>query len=85
MVRGATTGGNLLGPADHPAVDIVNPYGPSPFLLIGDHAGCDMPRAVGTLGLAPRELEQIIAELPSDFTASLRRLSPAAVATRQAR
>jgi predicted N-formylglutamate amidohydrolase len=56
-----TASGGLLGAADPPAVEIINPQGPSPFLLIGDHAGNLIPQALGTLGLDPRELERHIA------------------------
>ena len=34
---------------------MVNPAGPSPFLLIGDHAGNAIPDALGTLGLSEVE------------------------------
>ena len=46
------TGGGLLDAADPPAVGVINPFGRSPFLLIGDHAGNRIPAALGTLGLS---------------------------------
>jgi predicted N-formylglutamate amidohydrolase len=56
-----TASGGLLGAADPPAVEIINPLGPSPFLLIGDHAGNAIPQMLGTLGLNPPDLERHIA------------------------
>ncbi|MGD9810226.1 MAG: N-formylglutamate amidohydrolase [Sphingobium sp.] len=41
--------GALLAHDD--AVVHTNPHGQSPFLLIGDHAGCAIPDRLGTLGL----------------------------------
>jgi predicted N-formylglutamate amidohydrolase len=38
-----------------------NPGAPSPFLLLGDHAGRAIPRELGDLGLAPIDLERHIA------------------------
>src|SRR5689334_7468732 len=55
------TANGLLGAADPPAVEVINPLGASPFLLIGDHAGNPVPQSLGTLGLAPGELERHIA------------------------
>jgi len=55
------TANGLLGAADLPAVDFINPQGASSFLLIGDHAGNLVPQSLGTLGLDPRELERHIA------------------------
>ena len=38
--------------ADEPApVTVHNENGPSPFLIVADHAGNSMPRALGRLGL----------------------------------
>ena len=51
----------LLGPADPPPVRIVNPRGPSPFLLVGDHAGNAIPEALGSLGLTKVDLTRHIA------------------------
>ena len=50
-----------LGAGDPPAFEIVNPEGRAPFLLICDHASKTLPRALGTLGLEVRLLEQHIA------------------------
>jgi len=51
----------LLDMADPPAVGIINPRGGSPFLLIGDHAGNAIPRALGTLGLSETDRTRHIA------------------------
>jgi predicted N-formylglutamate amidohydrolase len=48
--------------ADEPApVTVYNAAGPSPFLLVADHAGNAMPRALGRLGLAEAECQRHIA------------------------
>ncbi len=48
--------------ADEPApVTVYNAGGPSPFLLVADHAGNAMPRALGRLGIAEAECERHIA------------------------
>ena len=48
--------------ADEPApVTVYNAGGPSPFLLVADHAGNAMPRALGRLGIAEAERERHIA------------------------
>ena len=48
--------------ADEPApVTVYDENGPSPFLLVADHAGNAMPRAVGRLGIAEAECERHIA------------------------
>ena len=48
--------------ADEPApVTVHNENGLSPFLLVADHAGNLMPRALGRLGLAERECQRHIA------------------------
>ena len=53
--------GRLLA-ADEPAPVVVhNENGPSPFLIVADHAGNSMPRAVGQLGLPKAECERHIA------------------------
>ncbi len=39
---------------------IVNPHGTSPFLLIGDHGGKRVPRALANLGLTDAELSRHI-------------------------
>ncbi len=48
--------------ADEPApVTVHNENGPSPFLIVADHAGNCMPRALGRLGLPETECERHIA------------------------
>ena len=48
--------------ADEPApVTVYNADGESPFLLVADHAGNIMPRALGHLGIAEAEYERHIA------------------------
>lgn len=48
--------------ADEPApAQWVNAAGPAPFLLIGDHAGNAIPRALGTLGLSEADRHRHIA------------------------
>lgn len=44
-----------------PVIRDENTCGASPFLLIGDHAGRAIPRALGDLGLPPAERERHIA------------------------
>ena len=52
---------NLLA-ADEPApVTVHNENGRSPFLIVADHAGNSMPRALGRLGVAETECERHIA------------------------
>ena len=52
---------NLLA-GDEPApVTVDNPDGQSPFLLVADHAGNAIPRALGTLGVAEAERVRHIA------------------------
>lgn len=51
---------DLLGAGDPPPVEIVNPNGGSPFVLIGDHAGRLIPAALGSLGLSEEELSRHI-------------------------
>ncbi len=53
--------GTLLGPDDPAPVIAFNTDRPSPFLLIGDHAGIAIPAALGTLGLSPADLARHIA------------------------
>ena len=48
--------------ADEPApVTVHNGNGPSPFLIVADHAGNSIPRALGRLGLPETEGEHHIA------------------------
>jgi predicted N-formylglutamate amidohydrolase len=56
------THSNTLLTADEPApVSVHNAKGQSPFLLVADHAGNLVPRALGTLGVAEEELRRHIA------------------------
>ena len=45
----------LLAPGDPPPVTVRHENGASPFLLVADHAGNAMPRALGRLGLPESE------------------------------
>ena len=51
----------LLAAGEPPPVALYNATGPSPFLLVTDHAGNRMPRALGKLGIAQAECERHIA------------------------
>lgn len=51
----------LLAAADPPPVAVYNRDGPSPFLLVADHAGNAFPRAAGRLGISEVEAERHIA------------------------
>jgi predicted N-formylglutamate amidohydrolase len=52
----------ILLTADEPApVTVYNPNGASPLLLVADHAGRTVPRALGGLGLADEDYERHIA------------------------
>jgi len=53
--------GSLLDDDESAPTVAVNPAGRSPFLLLGDHAGKDIPRRLGTLGLARADRERHIA------------------------
>lgn len=57
-VNGATT---LLAPDERTVAIALNPGAASPFLLLGDHAGREIPRSLGALGLAEGELGRHIA------------------------
>ena len=52
---------SLLGPDEPPAFQIFREQGRSAYFLTCDHAGNLLPRALGTLGLRPLELERHIA------------------------
>ena len=52
---------SLLAPDEPPPVVVERAEGGSPLVLVADHAGRRFPRATGTLGLAPDELERHIA------------------------
>ncbi|MET0278338.1 MAG: N-formylglutamate amidohydrolase [Pseudorhodoplanes sp.] len=51
----------LLAPDDPPAVVTLRPQGTSPFLLVSDHAGRRIPKALGDLGVSDTELRRHIA------------------------
>jgi predicted N-formylglutamate amidohydrolase len=55
------TGVSLLGPSDADPVEVVNPDGSSVVLLVCEHAGREVPSALGDLGLAPTEMDRHIA------------------------
>ena len=53
---------DILLAADEPApVTVHNENGRSPFLIVADHAGNAMPRALGRLGISEAECERHIA------------------------
>jgi predicted N-formylglutamate amidohydrolase len=45
----------LLAPGEPPPVTVRNPGGASPFLIVADHAGNLVPRALGDLGVSEAE------------------------------
>ena len=51
----------LLDPGEPPAVVTLRPHGASPFVLVSDHAGRRIPRALGDLGVSESELRRHIA------------------------
>ena len=51
----------LLAPDEPSAVVTLRPNGTSPFLLVSDHAGRRIPRALGDLGVSESELRRHIA------------------------
>jgi predicted N-formylglutamate amidohydrolase len=51
----------LLSEDDVAPLEVARPDGPSPFLIICDHAGRLIPRSLGALGLPAAELERHIA------------------------
>jgi len=55
------TADSLLGPDDPAPFSLFNSTGKANLLLFCDHAGRAFPAALGTLGLAPHELDQHIA------------------------
>ena len=55
------TANRLLAPDEAPAITVRNQDGQSPFLIVVDHAGNAIPRALGRLGVARGELERHIA------------------------
>ncbi|MES2421675.1 MAG: N-formylglutamate amidohydrolase [Pseudomonadota bacterium] len=56
----STASQTLLGTEDAAPVRVINPKGASSFLLIGDHAGNAVPKALGSLGLIDAELSRHI-------------------------
>jgi predicted N-formylglutamate amidohydrolase len=52
---------SLLEPDEPPPVIVERAAGTSPYVLVVDHAGRHFPKAIGTLGVAPAELERHIA------------------------
>ena len=52
---------SLLEPDEPPPVIVERAAGTSPYVLVSDHAGRRFPKATGTLGVAPAELERHIA------------------------
>ena len=52
---------HLLAAGEPVPVTVYNPNGGSPFLLVADHAGNAIPRALGRLGVAAPELRRHIA------------------------
>ncbi|MGR4862371.1 N-formylglutamate amidohydrolase [Caulobacter sp. LARHSG274] len=64
MRNGADSGPasiRLLAADDPCPVAVLNPGAPSPFLLLGDHAGRAVPRALGRLGLMETHFDLHIA------------------------
>ena len=51
----------LLAPDERTVATVLNPGAASPFLLLGDHAGRDVPSQLGDLGLPPIEWSRHIA------------------------
>jgi predicted N-formylglutamate amidohydrolase len=51
----------LIGPGDPPPVEVVNAQGSAPALLICDHAGAAIPRAMGRLGVDETALSRHVA------------------------
>jgi predicted N-formylglutamate amidohydrolase len=58
-MRAPTT--SLLAAEDPPVMDILRPDGASPFFLVSDHAGRQIPALLADLGLPESELERHIA------------------------
>ncbi|MCW5698959.1 MAG: N-formylglutamate amidohydrolase [Rhodospirillales bacterium] len=50
----------LIGPDDPPPFEIVNPQGSAALVLVCDHAGRAIPKAMGNLGLDDRNLNRHI-------------------------
>ncbi|MFT4247955.1 MAG: N-formylglutamate amidohydrolase [Pseudomonas sp.] len=60
MTDDATPTARLLGPGDPPAFTVHHADGGSPFMLLADHAGQRVPRALAGLGLPQAELDRHI-------------------------
>lgn len=78
----------LLGAGDPPPVEIVNPQGRRPLVLLCDHAGRAIPKRLGTLGLSPKDLDRHIAyDIGAEAMTSLlaERLDAPAVLARYSR
>jgi predicted N-formylglutamate amidohydrolase len=56
MIDPDGTTGSLLGPAEPPAVEVVNADGRSNAVLVCDHASHRVPQRLGTLGLEAAQL-----------------------------
>jgi predicted N-formylglutamate amidohydrolase len=54
-------GAGLLDDGDPPAVTVLNPDGAGPGVIVCDHAGDAVPRALNALGLPPSAFEKHIA------------------------
>jgi predicted N-formylglutamate amidohydrolase len=57
----ASYAGRVDAPDERSVVELANPLGPGPLLLLCDHAGRRIPTWLGDLGLPPPELERHIA------------------------
>lgn len=55
------TSAPILDPEEPPAVEIINPAGKAPFLLLCEHAGNAIPRSLGDLGISAADLNRHIA------------------------
>jgi predicted N-formylglutamate amidohydrolase len=55
------TSSTLLAPDERTVAVALNPGAASPFLLLGDHAGREIPRSLGDLGLPGAEFDRHIA------------------------
>ena len=64
----------LVAPDEPPVCEVVNPDGAAPLVLTCDHASAQVPRALGTLGLAPDVFARHVA-LDIGAAALARRLS----------
>lgn len=51
----------LLDASEPSPVEVVGEAGRSPFVIVCDHAGRELPRSLGSLGLSPTDLQAHIA------------------------